>query len=73
MAVYTTEDDTVTFSLTHHISMTGIVSLIKPQVIDDEDDGIPEDIFKSVPIGDEHRQDKKVSVKIDTGAGRIVM
>ena len=67
MAVYTNEDGTITYTPTHHVSMVSTASLIKPKVIDD-DDGIPEDIFISVPIGDEHCQDKKVHMKIDTGA-----
>ena len=55
MAVYTNEDGTVTYNPTYHISMVSTVSLIKPQVIDDgDDDGTPEDIFTSVPIGNEH-------------------
>ena len=73
MAVYTNEDGTVTFTVTHHISMASTVSLIKPLVIDDDDNGTPEDIFISVPTGNEHWQDKKVNVKIDTGAGRNIM
>ena len=31
------------------------------------------DILIFVPFGNEHRQDKKVNVKIDTGAGRNIM
>ena len=62
---------------TNHINMISTVSLIKPQVIDDDDDddddGTSEDIFISVPIGDEHRQDKKVNVKTEIGASRNVM
>ena len=76
MAVYTNEDGTVTFIPTHHVSMASTVSLIKPWVIDDDDDdddGTPKDIFISVPKRDEHRQDRKVNVKIDTCAGRNVM
>ena len=72
MTVYTSEDGTVTYNPTYHIRMISTVSLIKPQVIDD-DDGTPEDIFISMPMGDEHMQDKKVNVKIDTGPGRNVM
>ena len=73
MAVYTNEDGTVTYTPIHHASMVNSVSLIKPQVIDDDDSGKPWDIIISVPIGDEYQQDKKVYVKIDTGAGRNVM
>ena len=74
MAVYTTEDGTVTYTPTNHISMISTVSLIMPQVInDDDDDGMPEDIFISVAIGDEHWQGKKVNTKIDSDGGRNVM
>ena len=74
MTVYTSGNGTVTYIPTHHISMISTVSLIKPQVIDDDDDdGTSEDIFISVPIGDELRQDKKANMKTDTGAGRNVM
>ena len=53
MAVYSNEDGTVTYTPIHHVSMVTTVSLIKPQVIDDDDDdGAPEAIFISVPIGD---------------------
>ena len=73
MTVYTNEVGTVTYTPTDHVSMVSTVSIIKPQVIADNDDGTPEDIFISVPIGDQHRQDKKVNVKIDTGTGTNVM
>ena len=74
MAVYSNEDGTVTYTPTLHASMVSTVSLIKSQVIDDDDDdGTPEDAFTSVPIGNECQQDMKVHIKIDTGAGKNIM
>ena len=73
MAVYTNKDGTVTYTLNHHSSMFSTVSLIMQWVIDDDDNGTPEDIFissGSVIVGDEHQQDKKVIVKIGTGVDR---
>ena len=58
---------------TYHISMVSTVSLIKPQVIEGDDDGTPDDIFISVAIGGECWQDKKLHMQIDTGATRNVM
>ena len=73
MAVYTNEDGTVTYIPTHNISIVSTVSLIKLQVIDDDDNGTPEDIFISVPIEDECQQGMKVHMKIDTGACRNIV
>ena len=73
MAVYTNEDGTVIYTPTHYISIVSTVSLIKPQVINDDENGPPEDIFISVPIREEQWQDKKANMKIDTGSDRNAM
>ena len=52
--------------------MVSTVSLTMPQVIDNDDNGTPEDILILVTIGDEHHQDKNVQVKIDKGVGRNI-
>ena len=58
VAAYTNEDGTVTYTHTHNISMVSTVSLIKPQVIDNDDNATPEDILISVPKGNEQQSRK---------------
>ena len=72
MAAYTNKDGTVTYTLIHHFSMVSPVNLVKPQVSDDDDDRTPEDII-SMPIGNEHWQDKKGHMKVDIDVERNII